>query len=133
MAKTCPKCGAALRDDGPSLPCDWCSVPAEAARYSGIQSGEQPSEQPSDWRRLVTGAIAWLLGVSALVLLALGQAYSCDPKAWFDCWVPALLRYAAYSLLVIASPFALLWEQWFGTGRRERQRTRSTGAVSPTA
>jgi preprotein translocase subunit SecF len=38
-----------------------------------------------------------------------------------------------YSSIFIASPFALLWEQWFGTGRRERQRPRSAGAVSPSA
>jgi preprotein translocase subunit SecF len=35
-----------------------------------------------------------------------------------------------YSSIFIASPFALLWEQWFGIGRKERQRAKST-AISP--
>ena len=112
MAKTCPRCGAALWDDGSCLPCDWRRVPGQPAR----PSGEQPAGQPGDWRRLVTGIIASQLGVLALVLL--GESASCDPTAFLDCWASAQLRYAAYSLLVIASPFALATLMPFGTSRR---------------
>ena len=112
--RTCRKCGAALWDDGSCLPCDWRSVPGEPARTSGL--GEEPGEHPSEWRRLVTGAIASLLGVFALVLL--DEASSCDPNVWFDCMGAEILRYAAYSLLVIASPFALATVMPFGPSRR---------------
>ena len=112
VAKTCPKCGAELWDDGSCLPCDWRRVPGQPAR----PSGEQPAGQPTDWRRLVTGIIASQLGVLALVLL--GEYASCDPTAFLDCWASAQLRYAAYSLLVIASPFALATFMPFGTSRR---------------
>ena len=111
-AKTCPKCGAELWDDGSCLPCDWRRVPGQPER----PSGDQPGPQPSDWRRLVTAAIASLLGVFALVLL--NQASSCDPYVWFDCMEAEFERFAAYSLLVMASPFALATLMPFGTPRR---------------
>jgi len=81
MAKTCPKCGAELWDDGSCLPCDWRSAPAQSARYSRVQRGEQPSdwrrvpgqparpsgEQPSDWRHgaaaLLVSVLTFLLGI----------------------------------------------------------------------
>ena len=112
VAKTCPKCGAELWDDGSCLPCDWRRVPGQPAR----PSGEQPGGHPGDWRRLVTAAMASLLGVLALILL--GDAASCDPNVWFDCFLVEAERYAAYSLLVIASPFALATFMPFGTSRR---------------
>ena len=112
VAKTCPKCGAELWDDGSCLPCDWRRVPGQPAR----PSGEQPSDQPGDWRRWATGTTAFALTI--LALIALADAASCDPTALLDCWASAQLRYAAYSVLVIASPFALATMLPFGTFRR---------------
>jgi len=112
VAKTCPKCGAELWDDGSCLPCDWSSVPAQPARYSG----DQPGDQPSDWRRWATGTIASLLGFLALILL--GDAASCDPDAFLGCLFADLERYIAYSLLLMATPFALATVLPFGRLRR---------------
>ena len=111
VAKACPKCGEALGDSGFCPRCDRHTVPAEPARRSGDPRGGQPS----DWRRLVTGGIASLLVVLALILL---DAASCDPNVWFDCFMVDAERYAAYSLLVMASPFALATLMPFGTSRR---------------
>jgi len=112
VAKTCPKCGAELWDDGSCLPCDWRRVPGQPARYSEVQRGEQPS----DWRRLVTGIIAFLL--TGLELFLLSKSASCDPNVWFDCLGATMLRYAAYFVLAIASLFALATLMPFGTSRR---------------
>jgi preprotein translocase subunit SecF len=38
-----------------------------------------------------------------------------------------------YSSIFIASPFALLWEQWFGAGRRERGARAKPAGASPAA
>jgi len=111
VAKACPKCGEAPGDSGFCPRCDRHTVPAEPARRSGDQRGGQPS----DWRRLVTGGIASLLVVLALILL---DAASCDPNVWFDCFMVDAERYAAYSLLVMAGPFALATLMPFGTSRR---------------
>jgi len=107
VAKACPKCGEALGDSGFCPRCDRPTVPAEPAHHY--------DDQPSDWRRLVTGGIASLLVVLALILI---DAASCDPNVWFDCLGAAWLRFAAHSLLVIASPFALATLMPFGTSRR---------------
>jgi len=107
VAKACPKCGEALGDSGFCPRCDRPTVPAEPAHHY--------DDQPSDWRRLVTGGIASLLVVLALILL---DAASCDPNVWFDCFMVDAVRYAAYSLLVMASPFALATLMPFGTSRR---------------
>ena len=107
MAKTCPRCGEALWDSGFCPRCDRHTVPAEPAHHY--------DDQPSDWRRLVTATIASLLVVLALILL---DAASCDPNVWFDCFMVDAVRYAAYSLLVMAGPFALATLMPFGTSRR---------------
>ena len=107
VAKACPKCGEALGDSGFCPRCDRPTVPAEPAHHY--------DDQPSDWRRLVTATVASLLVVLALILL---DAASCDPNVWFDCFMVDAVRYAAYSLLVMASPFALATLMPFGTSRR---------------
>ena len=116
MAKTCPKCGAALRDDGPSLPCDWCSDPAEPARYSA----DQPGDHPSDGRRLVTGLISCALGLLSLwVLSQVADAASCDPSTdWCFVGPEAVFVLIVLPLWVMASPFALATILPFGTFRR---------------
>jgi len=51
VAKTCPKCGAELWDDGSCLPCDWRRVPGQPARPSGEQPAGQRSSWLDDWWR----------------------------------------------------------------------------------
>ena len=148
MAKACAQCGAELWDDGSCLSCDWRRVPGQPARPSDAQpkvdslecpkcgealwdSGSCPrcdrhtdpterpqyyDDRPDHWRRLVTSAIASLLGVLALILLA--DAASCDPDVWFDCTGAEVERYIAYSLLLMAIPFALATVLPFGRLRR---------------
>ena len=116
VAKTCPKCGAALWDDGSCLPCDWSSVPAQPARYSG----DQPGDQPSDWRRWATGSVASALGLLSLWgLTQVADAASCDSNTeWCLISPGAVFVLLVLPLWVIAAPFALATVLPFGRTRR---------------
>ena len=120
VAKTCPKCGAELWDDGSCLPCDWRSVPAQPARCSGIQRGEQLGDQPSDWRRWATGSVASALGLLSLWgLTQVADAASCDSNTeWCLISPGAVFVLLVLPLWVIAAPFALATVLPFGRTRR---------------
>ncbi len=113
--RACPECEAALWDSGFCPHCDRHTAPPQPLpHYPGNY------QEPSAWRRWVTGAIALTLGgLSILGLWGVADAASCDPATEWCIVSPGLVFVVlVLPLWIMATPFFLATLSPFGTRRR---------------